>query len=329
MMSSNSDDAVYGIAAVARLTGIPLNTLRAWERRYALVVPERGDGNQRQYARSDVVRLQMVKQLVDRGHAISTLAGLDEAELRQRLQLHRDAPVAVQVEASASRVLIYGDALPYLIDAWRGDLAPLEILGVFGSYAEFEARACLERPDVLVLEWPALDPDVPSRLRALQVRSGAARVVVVYGFAPAQLIARLQQDGIVAVRAPVTAAALREACRRDVAPAGAAQAAVMAAAAAAFEVTVPPRRFDSKTLAAVANLPTGIRCECPHHLADLLFRITAFETYSAECESRNERDAALHSHLHQVAGQARALLEDALDYLLMCEGIDLGVYSSS
>jgi len=329
MMSSKLDESTYGIAAVARLTGIPLNTLRVWERRYALVAPQRGDGNQRQYSRSDVVRLQMVKQLVDRGHAISTLAGLDEVELRERLQLHRDAPSGMTAAARSSRVLIYGDALPYLIDAWRDDLAPLEILGTSGSYADFESRACLERPDVLVLEWPALDPDMPGRLKVLEGRSGAGRAVVVYGFAPAQIIARLQQDGIVAVRAPVTAATLREACRLDVAPAGAAQAAVMAAAAAALEAPVPQRRFDSKTLAAVANLPSGIRCECPHHLADLLFRITAFETYSAECESRSERDAALHGHLHQVAGQARALLEDALDYLIMCEGIDLGVYSST
>jgi DNA-binding transcriptional MerR regulator len=305
-----------------------LNTLRAWERRYGLVAPRRGEGNQRQYTHDDVVRLQLIKQLVDQGHAISTVAKLDDESLRERLDLHRDTPRATAVAAAdASRVLVYGDALPFLIDAWRDELAPLEIIGTSTSYAEFEQRACAEQPEVLVVEWPALDPDSPARWCELQARVGARRLVVVYGFAPAALIARLQRDGVVALRAPVTAGAFREACRVDQPPAAALQAAVLAAVAAARDMPIPLRRFDSKTLAAVANLPTGIRCECPHHLADLLFRVTAFETYSADCESRNERDAALHAHLHRVAGQARALLEDALEHLMLCEEIDLSVYS--
>ena len=332
MTHPGSREATYGIGAVARLTGIPLNSLRAWERRYALVAPRRGEGNQRQYTHDDVVRLQLIKQLVDHGHAISTVATLDDASLRERLELHRDTArpagtAAAAAPATPSRVLVYGDALPFLIDAWREELLPLEIIGTSTSYAEFEQRACAERPEVLVVEWPALDPDAPARWSKLQSLAGVRRLVVVYGFAPAAQIARLQRDGVVALRAPVTAATLREACRVDQAPAAALQAAVLAAVAAASDVPIPLRRFDSKTLAAVANLPTGIRCECPHHLADLLFRVTAFETYSADCESRNERDAALHAHLHRVAGQARALLEDALEHLMVCEEIDLSVYS--
>jgi DNA-binding transcriptional MerR regulator len=303
------------------------NTLRAWERRYALVAPGRGDGNQRQYTHDDVVRLQLIKQLVDAGHTISTVAGLDEASLRERLELHLDAPAAMTPEGAPWRVLIYGDALPFLIEAWRDQLSPLQIVGMSASYGEFEQRACAEQPEVLVVEWPAIDPDAPARLSELMSRARARRLVVVYSFAPAALVARLQRDGVVALRAPVTAAALREACRLDVTPAAALQTAVLAAVAAAQEMPIPLRRFDSKTLAAVASLPTGIRCECPHHLADLLFRVTAFETYSAQCESRNERDAALHAHLHRVAGQARALLEDALEHLMLCEEIDLSVYS--
>lgn len=323
MMSLKVDDATYGIGAVATLTGIPLNTLRAWERRYALVTPQRGKGNQRQYARSDVVRLQLVKQLVDRGHAISALAGLDEAALREQLQLHRDTSPIVPPDALPPRVLIYGDALPFLVNAWRSDLSPLQILGTSDSYAKFEEWARSERPDVLVLEWPALDPEVPVQLDRLQAQTGARRLVVVYGFAPAPLIDRLQRSGIVTLRAPVAPPVLREACRLDAVPGVVLSAAVVTA----LDVQAPLRRFDSRTLAAVANAPTGVRCECPHHLADLVFRLSAFETYSAECESRSEQDAALHSHLHRVAGQARALLEEALEHLIRCEKIDLSVYS--
>ena len=322
MKNSSLDQPAYGIGAVARLTGIPLNTLRAWERRYALVTPTRGDGNQRQYVRNDVVRLQLIKQLVDRGHAISTLAGLDQDALRERLQLHCDTPDTPGAGTSAVRVLLYGDALPYLVDAWREDLAPLEIVGTHASYGDFERQAFEEHPDVLVLEWPSLDPEAPPRMSALRSRVGAERIVVVYGFATQAVVKRLQRDGVVALRAPVTAAALRAACRQETSPKSAIPAAMTAAA---VDTPVPLRRFDPKALAAVASLPTGIRCECPHHLADLLFRVTAFETYSADCESRSERDAALHGYLHRAAGQARVILEEALAYLIQCEDINIGV----
>ena len=36
--------ALYSIGAVARMTGVPVGTLRAWEERYGLVVASRSAG---------------------------------------------------------------------------------------------------------------------------------------------------------------------------------------------------------------------------------------------------------------------------------------------
>ena len=75
----------YPIRAVARMTGISLDTLRAWERRYEAVVPGRNDRG-RLYSNADVVRLKQLAELVGRGHAIGTIAGMPDAELTRILQ---------------------------------------------------------------------------------------------------------------------------------------------------------------------------------------------------------------------------------------------------
>lgn len=312
----------YGISTVSRLTGIPVDTLRAWERRYQVVTPQRTEGNRRHYAREDVARLQLIKQLVDRGHAISSVAALAEPALRERLEIHLEPPVtAVPVERPL-RVLIYGDALPFLVNSWRSTLGSLQVLGTHVLYHEFEQDARNQRPDALVLEMPALEPETAGRIRELRTQCGAERVVVVHSFATRRSIERLQREGVVTLRSPITALALRDACRLNT-------EASPVAVTTPLEIMeeLPPRRFDSQTLAALAEIRTGIRCECPHHLADLLLRLNAFETYSAQCENRNEQDAALHAHLHQSASKARALLEEALDYLIQSDEIDLTVSS--
>lgn len=61
----------YRIKSVAALTGIPATTLRAWERRYELVSPDRTEGGYRVYTEDDIAALTKVKALVDRGYRVS------------------------------------------------------------------------------------------------------------------------------------------------------------------------------------------------------------------------------------------------------------------
>jgi len=51
----------YQIAAVARMTGLTVDTIRAWERRYALVAPARDEAGIRQYGRADIARLELAR----------------------------------------------------------------------------------------------------------------------------------------------------------------------------------------------------------------------------------------------------------------------------
>jgi methylmalonyl-CoA mutase cobalamin-binding subunit len=83
----------YPIGAVAVLTGLTVDTLRAWERRHRIVTPSRDDRG-RLYDDADVRRLQLVAAAVSRGHAVGRLAGLDEAALTALLTTSHPVPGA-------------------------------------------------------------------------------------------------------------------------------------------------------------------------------------------------------------------------------------------
>lgn len=61
----------FRVKTVAELTGIPRNTLLAWERRYGVPGPERTAGGYRVYSDADVAFLRELKRLVDQGLSIS------------------------------------------------------------------------------------------------------------------------------------------------------------------------------------------------------------------------------------------------------------------
>ena len=73
--------ARYPIRAVSRLTGIAIDTLRAWERRYGAVTPTRDDRG-RMYTEADVARLRLLNGAVEQGHSIGRLATLSNDQLR-------------------------------------------------------------------------------------------------------------------------------------------------------------------------------------------------------------------------------------------------------
>jgi DNA-binding transcriptional MerR regulator len=81
-MSKRRDtSARFPIRAVSRLTGIGIDTLRAWERRHGAVAPIRDDRG-RLYTDADIARLRLLRGAVEQGHTIGRLAGLSDADLR-------------------------------------------------------------------------------------------------------------------------------------------------------------------------------------------------------------------------------------------------------
>ncbi|HST44191.1 MAG TPA: MerR family transcriptional regulator [Luteimonas sp.] len=72
---------MYSMTAACRMTGLSAGTLRAWERRHAVVAPLRDASGRRVYDAAMVERLSRLQDLTARGHPIRHLAELDDRML--------------------------------------------------------------------------------------------------------------------------------------------------------------------------------------------------------------------------------------------------------
>lgn len=317
-------EPVYRTGAAARLSGIPVETLRVWERRYHVVGPQTSASGQRHYRPEEVARLGVIKQLVDAGHAIGSIAALDTVQLRRLLDKASGGlpsaadpgDVPSRIAGTHPRVAIVGEAL-----ALRAERHRPRALQVVASSADRQRAATAFQgiaADTLLIELPTLQRDTAETIRALASQVGASRVVVEYGYGPRRIEQEMAGRGWLLVRAPMDMDRLAALCGAPAAaPRGGAFAASPALAPAA------PPRFDARALAEISMASVSLHCECPRHVTDLLVRLGNFETYSAECENRDAADAALHRYLKEVTGSARALLETALTRIAEAEGIAL------
>ena len=78
-----SAKCIYPIETAALQSGLSKHVIRAWERRYQAVEPERGPGGRRLYSEQDIERLQLLQQAVDQGHRIGSIASQPTEELRR------------------------------------------------------------------------------------------------------------------------------------------------------------------------------------------------------------------------------------------------------
>lgn len=67
---------LYPIREVSRLTGVNSVTLRAWERRYGLIRPQRTPKGHRLYAHDDIERIEQILQWLNRGVPVSQVREL-------------------------------------------------------------------------------------------------------------------------------------------------------------------------------------------------------------------------------------------------------------
>ena len=76
---------VYSIKDLEHLSGIKAHTIRIWEKRYAVLDPNRTDTNIRSYSDQDVRRILNVAMLVKNGYKISNVATFDELKLQSEV----------------------------------------------------------------------------------------------------------------------------------------------------------------------------------------------------------------------------------------------------
>jgi MerR family transcriptional regulator, light-induced transcriptional regulator len=325
MRTEGQAAGTFRSGVAARLSGVPVDTLRIWERRYSVIGPKLSAGRQRLYSMADIRRLTMIKKLVDMGHPIGTVASLGTDDLLAiqaatwplNANGAADSPPKERRETAVALVgaLMMGDQF---VKALSGG-----VLRVAGCCADLN-RAALEfrdvRADIVIISLASLSDADVARVTSIKDACAAQRAIVLYRFASSALIRRIRMAGHSVARATTDPAEIEAIClgllsqssldyredlrlNRDFQP--------------------RPSRFDEQFLGEISNASRTIECECPKHIVELVLSLAGFERYSAECASRNPSDVILHLDLQRAAGMARSIMERALERVAIAEGIQL------
>lgn len=301
---------LYRSGAAARLSGVPVETLRVWERRYAVVRPQISPSGRKLYSAENIQRLRLIKQLVSMGNSIGTVASLPMPALQQMLA--DSAPLVMAPAATVSahrglRVALVGEAQA----SGRG--RGLNVIAVCEDISQAAAALQSVRADAVIIEMASLMQADPQRITAIRDAASAPVAIVLYRYGPAAVMRHLREAGHVVAHAALDAIEFDELCR----------SAMIVPEGRAPDGDPPSARFDAAALAALSGTRNDVYCECPRHLAELVRTVQGFERYSSECASRSPADAALHRSLQRSAARARALLEEALVELALAEGLPL------
>ena len=300
---SPSADDLYRIGAVASITGISAERLRAWERRYG-VTPAYRAGKTRFYSKVQLERLSKLKQLSDHGQPISSIVELSDAELDARLAAQRRMPR--RGGKRKPRTGLIGPNL-LVLEQQQDAIEHLEVAARWANMAAFcgdqKAVAAL---DVVVVQLPVL---LDGQIGRIVDFCPEAQVVAVYQYATPEELSLTRERGIITLLWPLDwpqiESAVASADERRTGGRG-----------------TQRRRYSDEELIAIAVSAREDPAQCPQHLVELITRLNAFAEYSAEFAATRAATPEIYEQIHVGAQQARMQLETALAALLQEDPAD-------
>ncbi len=126
----------YTIRALAAKTGLSQHTIRAWERRYGALTPERTLTNRRLYSQEDAERLGLLARAVAAGHTISQLAELPNDALSG---LASEAAPAVKHPSKPSRFIAECEAAIQRMDGTAFEHVLLNATAEMGAHGMIDS----------------------------------------------------------------------------------------------------------------------------------------------------------------------------------------------
>ena len=83
---SHEEDVTLNIGALSTATGVPVETIRTWERRYGYPESQRNDAGHRIYELETIEHLRLVTTILSRGYRPSQLEGRSREELEELVE---------------------------------------------------------------------------------------------------------------------------------------------------------------------------------------------------------------------------------------------------
>ena len=96
------NDTMHPIKYVSNQTGLSQHTIRAWERRYAALSPDRTATNRRLYSSADIEKLSLLQRAVKAGHSIGHIAGLTVPQLQSLTLAEAGQPAGSNSEVTGA-----------------------------------------------------------------------------------------------------------------------------------------------------------------------------------------------------------------------------------
>ena len=289
-----SETELYRIGTVAKLTGISVECLRAWERRHGLAPAER-DGRTRYYSRTQLKRLEKIKALTEDGHPISSLVELSEEQLDARIGITRPRVVSPH---RLPQIGLVGPNLMILEQGAAEDSDVAEVNQRWVGIDDFVESRAAERAqlDVVAVQIPSLNTDNLQRVRRA---APDCRLLAIYQFASREALTNASElHGATALAWPLTWTELMHACAT---PAGDNARAGRAA----------PRRYTDHELVEIVTRARNRGFDAPRHLVSLISDLNAFTDYATQCLTESN-ETQMYDRLREDASYARAQLERAL-----------------
>ncbi len=291
------------IGAVANLTGVPQHTLRKWESRHGIGIPDRTQTGRRVYSQEVVEQLRLVKSLLSKGHSLPHLTDRSVAELKE---IEREHGVVDQPSVEFEEIVVVTETgAPEMrkifgVDA-RISEANLDSLSAF-LLATADAAKVLVVIEQISLGMKdavkivdVLEPDIPTIICVKYLQKNAQKIFA--------------QNNAILSEWPLSKESLdRDARLLDLSES---------------RSGVQERLFNNLTLKKLVSLNPALDCECPNHIAKLILDICAFEDYCKNCEDSDPIQKKTHADLGHLSGLARMKLEEALIEVAKADDIDL------
>lgn len=288
------------IGVVASRTGISVERLRAWERRYGLA-PAHRDGLTRFYSEAQVERLLAIKALLDRGSAIRRVIHLDDDELTRQAaaisdSLANESGLHVGL-VGAPLVLLHRQAT--MRQAEQG--TPESGIVVVGSWPSVEsflaAQDALPQMHRLVLFQASLDDELADEVGDCVP---AASVVTAYRYASRNALDRFENEerAVLALERGVSWPDVEDACL-----------------AAKSPVQDTEASFSDEMLLHIIAAAPASESAIAGPLAEMVLEINHLAEHVERCEEAGSDEVG------ELTSAARSSLESALGQVVHRNGL--------
>jgi len=143
----------------SKLSGVGVHTIRAWEKRYKALVPNRDSSGHRTYSKVDVEKLILLSELCLLGYTISKVANLSISELKEQLKDLGKSEESLQTKdfnlvSEAKAPIDPAQSMPIIIFALKNynlDIVNLELGKLKGQVSNKEFALVILLPLVRLL----------------------------------------------------------------------------------------------------------------------------------------------------------------------------------